>query len=280
MSVTLVRSAAVRSAAAAAACALALAGCDARTDGDAAVAGTSDGATAGAGDAASSGGADRVTFSSGTDRVTFSSGGQGAVTFSSPGGASFASPAAASPDEASTDPDLDAAGNLGEAGDPDAVDFGETPDTVDVPGPGESPAVATGPGGDGTSGTATRGADPRFDFWDGDEVGAPLTSDDYLFRIALYGSEVWLEWFADETREGGSGENCWSPYLTTARLEREGDLFVRNMGDDGATRVEYSHDAGLLVEEMYLRDELQYVERYRPVLEGVAFSDFPVCGDT
>ena len=282
------------------ACALALGGCgsdddDAGPDAGGASGGgasgfTSDGVTfsGGGGDQVTfSSGADQVTFSGGADQVTFSSGNPSGVTFSSPGAATFSSPPAPAAPVAPVVPGAPVAPSTDASGTPTA---GSPIDPADVGAVGalggeDAPAIdASAPVG-GASETATRGEDPVFGFWSADDlvtVAAPAVSDELVFRIALRGEEIRVEWFVDETREGGSGLNCWTPDgRAPVTLVARDDAFVAAAPSGGGARVEYDVGAdGRLRVETYSDEGLETTAVHAPALDGLAFADFPLCAET
>ena len=291
-----------RKVAAGVACALALGGCgsdddDAGPDAGGASGGgasgfTSDGVTfsGGGGDQVTfSSGADQVTFAGGADQVTFSSGNPSGVTFSSPGAATFSSPPAPAAPVAPVvpgppvTPSTDASGTPVGGSSINPADVGAADELG-----GDEPAGIDAPSSsDGPSGTPTRGEDgedPRFGFWDAEDITEPDAPDapDGVLRIALHDEEIWLERFIDEAGPGGSGQNCWSPDpRDPVRLVPDGDDLVEAEPSEGSLPVEYSVDSGgSLHVYTYAGERLRSEAIHGTALWGLAFADFPVCGDT
>ena len=281
------------------ACALALGGCgsddDEEPDASGASGGgasgfTSEGVTfsGGGGDQVTfSSGADQVTFAGGADQVTFSSGNPSGVTFSSPGAATFSSPPAPVAPVAPVVPGAPIAPSTDASGTPiggsaiDPADVG----AADELGGGEAPGIdGSAPVGE-ASDVATRGEDPVFGFWSADDLvtpAAPAVPDERVFRIALRGEEIRVEWFVDETREGGSGQNCWTPDGRAPVTLVDGDgAFVAVAPSGDGTRVEYGVGAdGRLRVETYSDAGLEATAVHAPALDGLAFADFPLCAET
>ena len=278
-------------------CALGFGGCGSADDPDAGGSGaaSSNGGASGfssGGVTFSDGGGDRVTFSSGGDQVTFS-GAQTGATFSSPGAASFSSqpvptvpttPVVPSvPVTDTVDPDVPTAGsaiNPADAGAEAALGVAPVPVVDESPSAIDESSSVGGLDGEGLP--PMRGTDPLFGFWSADDMtvaASPAVSEERVFRIALHGEEIRIEWFSDEAREGGSGRNCWSADARDpVRLVEEGEAFVTAGAPGDGSRARYVVEPiGVLRVETYSDEGVASTTVHAPALAGLSFVDFPVC---